>query len=127
MGIDAIKRVQLLEPEALEKSMNFRLGDENLLITFHPVTVEGQGSSIVQIQGLLDALAELFDAHLVFTMPNTDTGGRQITRMVREFEDGQKNASVHSSLGQLRYFSCIAQVDGVTGNSSSGLLEASTF
>lgn len=31
------------------------------------------------------------------------------------------------SLGQLRYLSCIAQVDGVVGNSSSGLAEVPSF
>lgn len=127
MGIDAIKRIRLLDREALEESMDFRLGDKNLLITFHPVTLEGQGCSTEQMQELLDALAELDNTHLIFTIPNADTGGRELTRMVREFVDGRDNASVYSSLGQLRYFSCLAQVDGVVGNSSSGLLEAPAF
>jgi len=127
MGIDAIKRIRLLDREALEESMDFRLGDKNLLITFHPVTLEGEDSSTEQMQALLDAVAELDDTHLIFTMPNADTGGRELTRMVREFVDSRDNASVYSSLGQLRYFSCLAQVDGVIGNSSSGLLEAPAF
>jgi len=127
MGIDAIKRIRLLDREALKESMDFRFGDKNLLITFHPVTLEGEGSSINQMQALLDALAELDDTHLIFTMPNADTGGRELTRMVREFVDGRDNACVYSSLGQLRYFSCLAQVDGVIGNSSSGLAEAPSF
>lgn len=127
MGIDAIKRIRLLDRKGLEESMDFRLGDKNLLITFHPVTLESKGSSTDQMQALLDALAELGDTHLIFTMPNADTGGRELTRMVREFVDGRDNASVYSSLGQLRYFSCLAQVDGVIGNSSSGLLEAPAF
>lgn len=127
MGIDAIKRIELLDRNALEESMDFRLGDKNLLITFHPVTLEGQGSSTEQMQALLDALAELKDTHLIFTMPNADTGGRELSRMVREFVERRESASMYSSLGQLRYFSCMAQVDGVVGNSSSGLAEAPSF
>lgn len=127
MGIDAIKRIQLLDREALEKSMDFRFGNKNLLITFHPVTLEGQESFTAQMQALLDALVELDDTHLIFTLPNADTGGRELTRMVREFVDRRNNASVYNSLGQLRYFSCLAQVDAVIGNSSSGLLEAPAF
>lgn len=127
MGVDAIKRIRLLDREALEESMGFRLGDKNLLITFHPVTLEGEASSINQMQALLDALAELDDTHLIFTMPNADTGGRELTRMVHEFVGGRDNARVYNSLGQLRYFSCLAQVDGVIGNSSSGLAEAPSF
>ena len=37
------------------------------------------------------------------------------------------NARAYTSLGQLRYLSCIKHVDGVVGNSSSGLLEVPSF
>lgn len=127
MGIDAIKRIKLLNREELERSLDFRLGDKNLLITFHPVTLEGGASSSVQMKELLAALDELDDTQLIFTMPNADTGGRELSAMVREFVEGRPNACVFTSLGQLRYFSCLAQVDGVVGNSSSGLAEAPSF
>lgn len=127
MGIDAIKRIQLLNREALEQSLDFTLGKRNLLVTFHPVTLEGGASSKAQMAELLSALGELEDTHLIFTMPNADTGGRELSAMVQEFADGHANASVFTSLGQLRYFSCMALVDGVVGNSSSGLLEAPAF
>ena len=35
--------------------------------------------------------------------------------------------ATYISLGQLRYFSCMKQVNGLVGNSSSGLLEAPSF
>ncbi|MDR9424088.1 MAG: UDP-N-acetylglucosamine 2-epimerase [Marinobacter sp.] len=127
MGIDAIKRIELLSREELEKSIDFGLGDKNLLITFHPVTLEKEWNSTEQMSALLSALAQLDQTHLIFTMPNADTGGRELTRMVREFVNSHDNASMYTSLGQLRYFSCLAQVDGVIGNSSSGLLEAPAF
>jgi GDP/UDP-N,N'-diacetylbacillosamine 2-epimerase (hydrolysing) len=127
MGVDAIKRIELLSREKLEKSLDFGLGEKNLLVTFHPVTLEEQGSSSAQMKALLDALAELEKTHLIFTMPNADTDGRELTRMVREFVNSHANARMYPSLGQLRYFSCLAQIDGVIGNSSSGLLEAPAF
>ena len=37
------------------------------------------------------------------------------------------HARAYTSLGSLRYFSCMKHVDGVVGNSSSGLLEAPSF
>lgn len=36
-------------------------------------------------------------------------------------------AAAYDSLGQLRYFSVMRQVDAVVGNSSSGLIEAPSF
>lgn len=127
MGIDAIKRIKLLSREELESSLEINLGTKNLLVTFHPVTLEGGASSAAQMGELLAALEGLDDTTLIFTMPNADTGGRELSAMVREFVKGHPNAKVYTSLGQLRYFSCLAQIDGVVGNSSSGLAEAPSF
>ncbi len=123
LGIDAIKRITLLEREALEASLDFKLGSKNLLITFHPVTLEG-ASSQQQMAELLTALGDLTETNLVFTMPNADTGGRELAAMVDAFVASHSNARVYASLGQLRYLSCMQYVDGVVGNSSSGLAEA---
>lgn len=127
MGIDAIKRIELMNREELEQSLDLTFGEKNLLVTFHPVTLEGGASSATQMHELLAALAELEDTTLIFTMPNADTGGRVLGTMVREFAEEHSNTKVYASLGQLRYFSCLAQIDGVVGNSSSGLLEAPAF
>lgn len=123
LGIDAIKRTTLMTREALETSLNFAFGPRSLLITFHPVTLESQ-SSAHQMDELLKALDGLQDTHLIFTMPNADTGGRELTAMVDAFVATHPNARAYSSLGQLRYLSCMHFVDGVVGNSSSGLAEA---
>lgn len=127
MGIDAIKRIRLLNREELEQSLGFRLGEKNLLITFHPVTLEGEASSSTQMAELLAALDKLDDTRLIFTLPNADTGGRALSAMAREFVKSHSNACVFKSLGQLRFLSCLAQIDGVVGNSSSGLAEAPSF
>lgn len=123
LGIDAIQRTTLMTREALEASLDFRFGPRNLLITFHPVTLESQ-SSAHQMEELLTALDALQDTHLIFTMPNADTGGRELAAMVDAFVATHSNARAYSSLGQLRYLSCMHFVDGVVGNSSSGLAEA---
>lgn len=123
LGIDAIKRTAFLDRAALEASLDFRLGAKNLLITFHPVTLES-ASSAHQMAELLAALDQLEETHLIFTMPNADNGSRELTRMVDAFVGAHPNARAYASLGQLRYFSCMQLVDGVVGNSSSGLAEA---
>lgn len=127
MGIDAIKRIKLLSREELERSLELSFGEKSLLVTFHPVTLEGGASSAAQMNELLAALEGLNDTTLIFTMPNADTGGRELSAMVRRFAENHANARVYTSLGQLRYFSCLSQVSGVVGNSSSGLLEAPAF
>lgn len=126
LGIDNIKRLQLLDRAALEASIDFKLGPKNLLITFHPVTLE-TATAANQMEELLAALADLKDTHLIFTLPNADTDGRTMINMVEQFVIQHPNARAYTSLGQLCYLSCIAQVDGVLGNSSSGLAEVPSF
>ena len=126
LGIDNIKRLKLLDIEELEVSLNFKLDSKNLLITFHPVTLE-IATAEKQMKVLLEALSELKNTKLIFTLPNADTGGRVIIKMIEEFASKSPNAYFFKSLGQLRYLSCIKHMDGVIGNSSSGLTEVPSF
>ena len=126
LGVDNIKRLKLLDRAELEASLDFKLGQKNLLITFHPVTLE-TATAVDQMEELLAALAELKNTQFIFTLPNADTDGRALMKMVEQFVAQHPNARAYTSLGQLRYLSCIAQVDGVVGNSSSGLAEVPSF
>ena len=102
-------------------ALNFKFGQRNLLVTFHPVTLE-QGTAAEQMTELLAALDMLEDTHLIFTMPNADTDGRVLFRLIEDFVARHpQTAKAFISLGQLRYLSTVAQVDAMVGNSSSGL------
>lgn len=126
LGIDNILRLKLFKREELEAVLNFKLGKKNLLITFHPVTLEND-AGVKQMGELLKALRKIKKTQLIFTLPNADTNSRKLIKMVKQFVAQNPNARAYSSLGQLRYLSCIAQVDGVVGNSSSGLAEVPSF
>lgn len=126
LGVDNIKRLKLLDREELETSLGFRFTKKNLLITFHPVTLDNS-SAANQMAELLAALDELRDTQLIFTLPNADTDGRILIEMVDQFAASHTNAHSFKSLGQMLYFSCITQVDGVVGNSSSGITEVPSF
>ena len=126
LGIDNIVKLKLLDRKELEKVLDFKLGSKNMLITFHPVTLEHR-SSEKQMQELLLTLGELADTHLIFTMPNADTDGHILFRLINDFVEKHPHSRAFTSLGQLRYLSCIQHVDGVVGNSSSGLAEVPTF
>lgn len=122
LGIDSILRLELLSREALEDSLGFRLGQSNLLVTFHPETLL-PGMAERHTRELLDALASIEETHIVFTLPNADTEGRKIARMIEDFAEAHEHAKAFKSLGQLRYLSLVALVDAVVGNSSSGIIE----
>jgi GDP/UDP-N,N'-diacetylbacillosamine 2-epimerase (hydrolysing) len=127
MGIENIKRLKFLIKEEFEKSINFKLNQKNILVTFHPVTLE-TATAKEQFQELLDAIDELKDTNIIFTKANSDTGGRIINQMTDEYVSRNVHKSIcFISLGQLRYLSALQFVDAVVGNSSSGLLEAPSF
>lgn len=127
LGIDNISKLKLLTLSELEESLDLKLGARNLLVTFHPVTLEDNDKSVEQMEELFAALSRLDDTRLIFTMPNADMEGRKLSSMVNEFVLEKQNARVYTSLGQLRYLSLLKYVDGMVGNSSSGLIEMPTF
>ena len=126
LGVDAIKKTNLLSRDELESSLNFKFKNKNLLVTFHPVTLENSTSSY-QMKELLKALAIRKDCQIIFTMPNSDPNSRVLFDLIECFVKEHTNSFFYTSLGQTRYFSCLAQVDAVIGNSSSGLLEVPSF
>jgi len=127
MGIENIKRLKLLSREEFEESIDFKLNKKNILVTFHPVTLENSTAK-EQFQELLEAIDELKDTNIIFTKANSDTDGRIINQMCDEYVLKNSHKSIcFTSLGQLRYLSALQYVDVVVGNSSSGLLEAPSF
>jgi len=126
LGVDAISKIKLLTKEEFEKKRGVSFSKRSLLITFHPVTLD-DGSAEKQMNELLSALSELNETTLIFTLPNADTGGSLIITEIEKFVEDHSNAYSFKSLGQVDYFSCINLVDGVVGNSSSGLTEVPSF
>ena len=126
LGVNGIMKGGLLSREELEKDLSFAFGNKNFLVTFHPVTFE-KGSSGEQFSELLAALEVLEDTKIIFTAPNADTDGRIITAMIDKFVSSHPDKSVvFTSMGRQKYLSTLQFIDGVIGNSSSGLAEAPT-
>ena len=128
LGVDAMHSLSLLNKGDLEKSLNYKFGKRNLLITLHPETLEKKQTSTDQIIELLSALKEVKDTKFIFTLPNADTNNRKITKMIEKFHAEHPSVSkIFPSLGQLRFLSTLKFIDGIVGNSSSGLTEAPSF
>ena len=126
-GIESIKRLKLLTKKDFEKSINFKLNIKNILVTYHPVTLENNTSK-KKFQELLDAIDELKDTNIIFTKTNSDMDGKVINQMIKQYtkKNFEKSIGV-TSLGQLNYLSALQYIDFIIGNSSSGLLEAPSF
>ena len=127
LGLDNIQKLQLLNQAEFEDSIGVKLQRKNLLITFHPVTLE-DNTSEKHFQELLDALDSLQDTLLIFTKANADNNGRIINQMIDTFCSQNKHKAIaFHSLGSVRFLSALKFVDAMVGNSSSGLIEAPAF
>jgi len=124
-GLENIYRHNLLSKEELEKSLGIRFQEKNMLVTYHPETLNIENIQ-KDFKEILEALYE-YDGMIIFTKANADIGGRIINKMIEEFVKNKSNAYIFDSLGQLRYLSLLQFVDIVLGNSSSGLIEVPSF
>lgn len=127
-GLDHLKRRPLLQRDALEEALGAPLGRHNLLVTFHPATLDTQQADVqfAELLAALDALDR--DTTLWITRPNADTGGRAIAAALDTWASLRRDrVHTYASLGQLRYLSLMSHADAVVGNSSSGLYEAPSF
>ena len=127
LGLDAIYEEELIQKKDLEKIYKIKFADKNLLITYHPSTLEDEeypGKNFLQ---LLMALKQFKGINFYFTSPNADEGSRKLIEMLDDFQRKNKNVYVFKSIGHKAYLSFIQYVDGVVGNSSSGLIEVPSF
>jgi len=127
LGVDVIKNSRLLSKEELTKKTKINFSSKNLLVTYHPTTLEEE-SSKDHFQSILNVLAEMNDINLIFTMPNADSDARSIFSMIETFVSNHATRAIaFKSMGHLNYLSTLQFVDGVIGNSSSGLCEVPSF
>lgn len=127
LGVENIKKMPLMDKEEIEKEIDFKIDENTILVTYHPVTL-GNRTAKDDIDDFVAALEERKDIRVIFTMPNSDTGGQFIVDAINNFvAKNSERARAYKSLGVVRYLSVMRQVAAVVGNSSSGLVEVPSF
>ncbi|NBJ97520.1 UDP-N-acetylglucosamine 2-epimerase (hydrolyzing) [bacterium 1xD8-48] len=127
LGIENIKTQKLLSKKELAEYIGFSPDVSYIVVTFHPVTLEGN-SAEEQFGKLLEALDSYKEYYIIFTMANADADGRIVNQKIEEYVSTNKSrAAAYISLGMVRYLSALKYCEMVIGNSSSGILEAPSF
>lgn len=125
-GIDNILNLKLLEKDALEKELNWKITNPLALFTYHPETLSDSDIKL-QIQEILKQIKNL-DINILFTYANADNGGRIVNQAIEQFSQQNKEKYlVVKSLGQLKYLSTMKHANLLIGNTSSGIIEAASF
>ena len=123
VGLEALRKMELLKRGELEKKIGFKLREINLLVTYHPVTAANESG----MEELLTALSEFPDFGQIITMPNSDPGHDDLFQALARYAKEKANVLLTTSLGMLNYISALKICDVVVGNSSSGIIEAPFF
>ena len=127
IGIDNVRKMQLLSKKELAEELGFAITEgDYTVVTFHPETLNNSNVK-EQCQQFLDALSAFPDMKYIITKSNADEGADIINRMMEEYATSNTNAFVVSSLGNLRYLSALKSASLVIGNSSSGIMESPYF
>ncbi|WP_405373468.1 UDP-N-acetylglucosamine 2-epimerase [Pseudobutyrivibrio sp.] len=127
LGVENIKHVPLMSKEEIEQNLQFEITDRTILVTYHPVTLS-DSNPLSDINALFEALDEHSELHVIFTMPNSDTGGQVIAEAIEQYAAQHTNrVRAYKSLGMRRYLSVMKYCVAVIGNSSSGILETPSF
>lgn len=127
LGVFNTTSVEDIPLDEIEQFIDFKLGRDYLLATFHPATISGK-SPIEQmkiwIEGLQLVLNEHPEIRLLITFPNTDTDATPLLSLLFGFETANKSkVKIVSSLGRKRYINAARHALAVIGNSSSGIVE----
>jgi UDP-N-acetylglucosamine 2-epimerase (non-hydrolysing)/GDP/UDP-N,N'-diacetylbacillosamine 2-epimerase (hydrolysing) len=123
-SIDHLRRDELYNRQTLEQELQVELKPPSAVIAYHPVTILRDTTQ--EADELFAALKEL-PGQLLFCYPNADTGSRDIIQRTEQFRALRSDTHIFVNLPALTYWSLLRQVDIMIGNSSSGIMETSSF
>ena len=127
LGVENIKKINLMTKEELERSIHFEIDENTVVVTYHPVTLENNTVE-EQFLNLLKVLDRNPKIRMIFTKANADTNGRIVNELIDKYAaQNSERACAFMSLGQKRYLSALKYCRIVIGNSSSGIIEAPSF
>ena len=105
----------------IEKKFNFKFFDKNLVFTYHPETTKKFDKK--KINDIFSIIEKNPNIKFIITSPNLDIGSDYLRLLINR-KRKLKNVKFIRSFGKNYYFSVLKIVDGVIGNSSSGIIEA---
>ena len=123
LGVENAKKINLLLTTKTIKKFNLDLKKKIFVITLHPETLNNRNTK-KNTQTLLNALKKFKNTNFIFTMPNAESGYKEICNQIIKFCKKYKDSFFFKSLGQDNYFAICKHAHCIIGNSSSGIIES---
>ncbi len=124
LGLNDLKNFNLSK-EKIEKKIKLSINKKTFVVTFHPETLNK--TTNLTISNLLNALNKFKNVNFIFTCPNMDEDHAKVFVKIKSYVKKNKNSIFIKSLGKQLYFNLLKIIDGVIGNSSSGIIEVPSF
>ena len=110
----------------LKKKFKISFFKKNILMTLHPHS-DSVRKNLKNLKLVLDCLNKLKNTRIFLTSPNADAGGIKMINLIKSYIKNKKKFILVKSFGTLGYLSLLKYIDGVIGNSSSGISEVPMF
>jgi UDP-N-acetylglucosamine 2-epimerase (non-hydrolysing)/GDP/UDP-N,N'-diacetylbacillosamine 2-epimerase (hydrolysing) len=123
-SLDHLVKGKLHSRADLEGRIGIEVKKNVVLVAYHPVTLLEDTTE--EAEALFRALAAT-EGQILFCYPNSDAGSRSLIRRTRAFLDERGDGHLFTNLDALTYWSLLAQVELLLGNSSSGIMETASF
>ncbi|HEV2215917.1 MAG TPA: UDP-N-acetylglucosamine 2-epimerase [Terracidiphilus sp.] len=123
-SLDHLRRSSLLVRAELEQRLGLALDSPSILVAWHPVTILRDTNA--EAEALFQALAQA-PGKLIFVYPNSDAGSHALIKRTRALAAARPHTHIFVNLDAVTYWSLLAAVDAMVGNSSSGIMEAASF
>ncbi|MBU5591094.1 UDP-N-acetylglucosamine 2-epimerase (hydrolyzing) [Clostridium sp. MSJ-4] len=125
-AVDYIRNCDYLDKKQLQmKFTKINFNNPYCVLTFHPVPTEIDRIKN-QIGIIIESLREN-NIQVICTKPNNDLGYEYILEEIEKEDFNNKSFLLINSISQEEYYSILKYSDFMIGNSSSGILESSSF
>lgn len=125
LAMDGLRTFTAESIDTLGAGIGLDFSRPTVVVAYYPETLSGMppDAQVAEVVGALEGL----DANVLVIGPNADVGYAAVERALRGFVSGRRGAVLTASLSQDRFWSCLARARVLLGNSSAGILEASSF
>jgi len=126
-GLDGLRDLATVPRAELLAGCGLAPDRPTALVAFHPVTTEDAAAAAAQVDAILDAV-DRAGLQAVLTGAGADAHGDLVNaRLGAAAARRPDRWCFRLHLGRRLFTSCLAQLDLLIGNSSSGIIEAPTF
>ena len=123
-SLDHLRRSKLRTRNELEMQLQLDLSKPSMLVAYHPVTIAQD--TTYEASALFAALGDRSE-QILFCYPNADAGSRSLIEQTQRFLQARGNGRIFVNLSTVVYWSLLASVNLMVGNSSSGIMETASL